>query len=290
MTPMRWSSRGSGVAPALVIATLLSPARADVAGRCADAAERGSDLRTQGRLLAAAKLFEECSVDACPRIVREDCRVALHAVREATPRVTVRVRDAAGLDAAHARVTVDGAEASPDACAQGIPVDPGAHVVRASLPDLPPLDREVIVAATDRLRAVELAPAARPDAQASPAPGPRRTLIPPPEIRVNRTPAIATGAFGLASLGVFGVLGIASLVDYQHLKDTCHGACSPDQVAPARTRAAVGDVFLGAGVVTLAVATALWFAAPKRRPATSITMGGDAPYPLPRAIAAAPLR
>jgi hypothetical protein len=247
----------------LVIATLLSPARADVAGRCADAAERGSDLRAQGRLLAAAKLFEECSVDACPKIVREDCRAALHAVREATPRVTVRVRDASGLDATHARVTVDGAEASPEACAQGIPVDPGAHVVRASLPDLPPLDREVIVAATDRLRAVELAPA-------GPAPGPRRTLIPPPESRANRTPAIVTGAFGLASLGVFGVLGIASLVDYHHLEDTCHGACSPDQVAPARTRAAIGDVFLGAGVVSLAVATALWFAAPKRRPATPI--------------------
>jgi len=218
--------------------------------QCAEQAERASDLRQQGQLVEAESLFEGCARDACPRVVREDCRTALLELHQTAPRLTVHVRDEDGADVLDARVTLDGAPLSADDCARGIVVNPGRHRVRAERAPFLPREESLVVNLGDRNPTVTVAllraRVARVEAGAP---------------SKNRTPAVVVGASSLAFLAAFGVLGTWTLVDYKNLENTCGARCTSDQVDPARTRGVVADVSLGVGVAGLAVATVLWLTA-----------------------------
>jgi hypothetical protein len=225
-------------------------AHADPAVECADRAEKAADLKQQGKLVEAAPLFEQCAQDSCPRVVRQDCRTALSELQQSAPHLTIHVRDETGADVFDAAVSVDGVAVATDDYARGMLLDPGRHSVRAERGSFFPGEQAILVTAGDRNPSVNLTL--------------RRVHATETDtVRTkNRTPALVVGAGGLAFLAAFGVLGTWTLVDYENLNKTCGGHCMAAQVDPVRVRGAIADVSLGAGVVSLAVATVLWFAAP----------------------------
>jgi hypothetical protein len=243
------------VSPGLVLAMVLAtvPAGADDAERCAEQAEQAPTLRDHGALLDALRLFESCAADACPRVVRQDCRAAIVDLRERIPRLAIRVRDEHGVDLTDAQVTVDGRSVTTEACAQGIPVDPQTHVVRVMRPPFRATERGVVMASTDRTRVLEIV------LSAPPAP------ILTESTSRNRMPAFIVGSVGLASVATFGVLGTWTLVDYEDLRGSCQtSGCSSASVDSAHKRAYIADAFLGTGIATLAVAAVLWLTAPRK--------------------------
>jgi hypothetical protein len=250
------------------------PAQADDADRCADQAETAPVLREKGRWLEARSLYERCAADACPRVVRTDCREALADLNRTIPKLSVRVRDDGGRDRVEVRVEIDGVSVGADERARGVAVDPGRHVVRARLDGsgpaqrLVPSDQIVVVDPADRVRVVEVvltdAPAA---ATTIPVAALRPRAVTPQR---NRTAAVVAGSIGLTLLAGFTALGGSTYADYSHLQGTCAHACNRADVDSLRTRGAIADSLLGAGLVALVVATVLWFSAPERH--------GDAGY------------
>lgn len=220
---------------------------------CATTAERAMDARQVGRSREALAQFRACASDACPDLVRDDCRAALAELGERAPRLSFRVRDAAGNDANAARVQVDGETLTDEERTRGVILDAGTHVVDVTHNGAT-LRREVVVTAGDAPRVVELA---------FPPSGGRAIAPPNADLEVNRVPAAIVGAVGIASLGVSAVFGVWSYVDYQDYQDTCSPNCHPDDVSASRTRGVVADVALGVGLNAVVAATILFFAGPK---------------------------
>jgi hypothetical protein len=272
----RVGMRGALVATLMAASSTLAfatPAHADDADRCADQAETAPLLREKGRWLEARSLYERCAADACPRVVRTDCREALADLNRTIPKLSVRVRDDGGRDRIEARVEIDGVRVGPDERARGVEVDPGRHVVRARLDGseaaqrLEPSEQVVVVDPADHLRVVEVVlttPAAA--ATAAPAAMPPARAVAPQR---NRTAAVIVGSIGLTLLAGFTALGSSTYADYSHLQGTCGHACNRADVDSLRTRAAIADSLLGAGLVTLVVATLLWLYAPERHGASA---------------------
>lgn len=211
---------------------------------CASTAERASDLRDSGHLHDAAASFAICARDACPKIVRDDCRRGLQSINEGGPHLVPRLRDSAGRDVLDAELLLDDAPLPARGRTNGVLVDPGAHVLRARRGGVVIAERGVVVAATDGLRAVDLtidAPAAPP---------------PPVAARPSKLPWIIGGA-GLGVLVVGGALGTWTYLDYRSLKDDCGPRCSDARVDPVHTRGVVADVMMGVGLVTLVTAVVL---------------------------------
>lgn len=243
------------LAMALVSVSFAIEARASEIEQCATEAEHGSDLREAGKLRDARTTFEGCARESCPKIVRDDCREALAELREHAPHVTVRVRDPLGADLPQAHVTLDGVDVTADERTHGMLLDPGSHLVRASLEGYVAREQTLVVTINDGARAIELS--------LSPA----KSISELTTTRRDRTAAIVVGSIGVAALSTFAVLGAFTYADYKHDQGGCAPSCSSSDVDGLRTRAHVADVALGIGVIALTTAVVLWFTAPTTRDA-----------------------
>lgn len=258
MTYRRVVRSGLAAIGVLAIVGFAAPAFADVAETCAEEAESAADARDHGRFHDALASFQKCATDACPRIVRDDCRAGIAAIRNDAPTLIVRIRSARGVDVVGAHLSLDGASVSTQDAIAGVLVDVGEHVLRVSADGFRPQELPVVVGNTEHGRLVEVVLAAE-------APPPV-TFAAPPER--NRTPALAVGVGGLAALGVFTVFGSLSLAGYTHLESTCP-KCTQSEIDTARTEGIIADVSLGVGLAALVVATILWFTAPSKAPPTA---------------------
>ncbi len=252
--------RLAALAALAMAATSTGAALADDANECATRAESAMDAR-ESRPAEAIALFEQCAKDACPRVVREDCRAALAELREIAPRLSVRIRDDGGADVVDATVTLDGVTLSTEERARGIFVNPGPREIVVTRPNGQRAAKQVVVLASDRARVVDIE-----------LPSGLGVAAPPPEERPAqftiervRTPAIVVGSVGVASLVAFAVLGGWTYADYRRLDDTCRPDCLASDIDPVRARALAADVTLAVGATSLVVATILWFTAPEHR-------------------------
>jgi hypothetical protein len=232
--------------------------------QCASQAEQASEFRDKGRLREAEALLTECARDACPKIVREDCRKAVSELRSQSPFLSVRLRDQSGSDVGGAEIRIDAKVVKSEDLARGILMDPGEHRISAKHPTLGTVDETVVIVRGDKLRSVALVlkgtetvatPTAKPAAAATATTQPLST-------ERNRTAAYVVGGVGLVVFGVGAALGASGYVGYSSLAKECAPKCGDRGDAP-QLRARIGDVTMGVGLVTVVVATVLWFLAPR---------------------------
>jgi hypothetical protein len=234
-----------------------------LASQCATQAEQSAELRDNGKLRDAEELLISCARDACPKIVKDDCRKALADLRSQSPYLSVRLRDTAGNDVSGGEVTIDKKVVSQSDLTRGVLVDPGEHKVAAKHPTLGTAETLVVVARGDRLRTVPIT-LARSDAAPPKAPGkPSPSITPVTSGEKNRTAAYVVGATGLVIVGVGAALGAWGYAGYADLSRDCAPRCG-DRGDAAKTRALAGDITIATGLGTLVVATILWFLAPER--------------------------
>ncbi|MDI1446904.1 hypothetical protein [Polyangium sp. 6x1] len=246
---------------------------------CADASEQGQELRDQGKLLAARERFLACAAEACPAIVRKDCTDWLADLDERTPSIVLDARGGAGQDLVDVRVLEGERVLASSLDGKAIPLDPGEHNLRYEWPGAPAIEERIVLREGEQRRRLSVRfAAAAPPPPKKPAPA-----VPPP--RPLPLAPLVLGGVALAGGAAFAGLAVSAKNDYDHLDATCAPRCTADLVDPVRTKLIVANVSLGVSVVSLGVATVLWFTRPKnpreKPPATAFAVA-----PLPGGAAA----
>jgi hypothetical protein len=154
-------------------------------------------------------------------------------------------------------VTLDGQPIERASFGVPLSIDPGLHKIRCTDRHMPVCSRDLVVAEKESAEwsiVTTEPPRPRPAVPPSPHPAPRsKPARPEPK---SRTPLVlATGAIGLAGLGV-GLLGGAQVLHSKNtMEEHCdEGGCDPEGIRAAargRTWSWVSNVGIGVGVLGL---------------------------------------
>jgi hypothetical protein len=233
---------------------LLTPAsvRADAAA-CAAAYEQAQEERANGHLRAALLQLNACVRPSCPRFIRDDCTRWLDQVEAAVPTVVFAVRRD-DVDQTEVEVDCDGEPAARVLDGKAMALDPGLHTFAFRVPGLPTVERQVLIREGERNRLVEVdLPSSRPVPVALDVTVPR---VAPSRPRSTAVYAVTgVGALGVAGFAVLGLLGNQQKTE---LERSCAPHCEASQVAGVRTKYLMADLSLGAGLVSLGLASYLY--------------------------------
>jgi len=232
---------------------------------CADAAERGQELRDAHRLVEARPQFVTCAQRECPSVVRVSCTEWLADLDRRTPSVVAGVKDDEGHDIPGATVALDGVPLSGSVTSSAVAVNPGAHVMRYAAAGYDPVEESVVLREGEPLRVLSATlhrAGARNDTRERPAAaeGPARPL---PVL-----PLVLGGASVLA-LSIFAYSGLTGASDYRRLERDCGPRCAPGDIDGVRSKLLVADVALVVGLVAGGAAVAVWLFDRPARPATA---------------------
>lgn len=219
---------------------------------CADAAERGQELRDAHKLVEARPELVVCAQRQCPVVVRDSCTEWLADVDRRTPSVVAGVKDDEGRDITGVAVSIDGVALPDGVTSTAVSVNPGTHVMRYTAAGFEPIEQSVVLREGEPLRvlAATLHRSGPPaEMKGKPAPAPSR--------RVPILPLVLGGASVIA-LSIFTYAGLTGAADYRRLERDCGTRCSSGEIDGVRSTFLVADIALVVGVVTGGSALTLW--------------------------------
>ncbi len=246
------------------------------ATECASSYEQAQILRREGRLCEARSAMVICSSSKCPGIVRKDCALWLSQIEGDIPTVVVVARGVEGTDLTDVRVSIDGRPVQTVARGQAFAVNPGEHVFRFERGESKPVQQTVVIHQGEKNRLIPVtmleqsrtvlqepeakqAPSATPDdearASAPSAPAPERKV----SESSSKGAAFIVGAGSVLALGTSMYLGLTGRSDLEHLRTSCAPLCTDSDIASVKTKLIASDVTLGVGLVSLAIASYLFF-------------------------------
>jgi hypothetical protein len=251
---------------------------ADEKQACLTSYEQAQQLRQQGKLKASREQLAVCSREACPKFIRTDCVKWQEEVVASLPTVVVEARDPQGKETILVRVVVDGAVMAERLDGRAFDIDPGPHNVRYEYGD-DVIEERVVIREGERNRKLSVSFAkdkegARPALGATPSGGtsssggtPERDQTP----TERPVPALtyAFAGLGVVGLGTFAFFALKGKSDEDKLKSDCSPNCAKGDVDDLKTKFLIGDVGLGVGIVSLAVATVVY----ATRPSRAVTTG-----------------
>jgi hypothetical protein len=212
------TSRASRFAIAASLAATLClvsvSSKADLTkGQCVDANAKGQDLRRDGKLTEAREQLRQCSAQACPAMVRDDCTKRLDELEGAQPTIAFEVKDTSGADVSAVKVTVDGQPLTDKLDGTALPVDRGTHVFTFIMAGQPPVTRTFVLTEGEKGRRERIALGV----EASPAPLPAPGANGPSSSSADSSsagPASSSGGMGAQKIlglvsGAVGVAGVA---------------------------------------------------------------------------------
>jgi hypothetical protein len=229
----------------------------DERAACIASHEGAQQKRQRGNLVAAKTELERCSRKDCPELIATDCATWWAEVQALLPSVIVTAPSGA-------EVWIDGRPVDLASGGREQVLDPGAHVVRATLEGHQPFEQRLELAAggrgVDVTVTLEPLPAPPPPASSPPPSGSAPSPLPEPTGGTGPSAwTWVAGGIGLAGLGVFAGLAISGMVRRGDLEDAgCKPHCPTDDVDAMSRDFLVADVGLGVGLVGLVVATALY--------------------------------
>lgn len=252
-----------------IVLTLLSVgvrAAADPAETCAAAYNEAQDLRKDdARLVKARDRYRSCASDACPTVLRDECRAAIGDLDRLLPTVVLAAVDHDGKEIVDVTVFVDGAFAAATLDRRAIPLDAGPHrivfaraggasvEVQAVVPASVKEFRIVASFAAPGARLVEL-PTSAPNESVEPVPSGTTSPSPWPVVGVV---GIGVGALGVGLGAAFGISAIAKKGDAGCDGNDCtngdiEALRSAKSAGSAATALLVGGIVLaGAGLSIL---------------------------------------
>jgi hypothetical protein len=217
---------------------------------CTKNAERAQVLRREGKLGSAREALRECAVDACPAVVRDDCRTWTAELQAAQPTVVFSVRDRHGADLVTAQVSVDGALFTDRIDGLARPLDPGPHDIEVASASETPVRLHIVVHEGEKQRVIPITFQPAGVSTDSSAPPPSEAAKP------TITPWVyVAGGVALAGFAGFAYFGLTALSDHAALKDGCAttASCTDDQVQSNKTRFWIADGSLLVGILGASV-------------------------------------
>jgi hypothetical protein len=227
---------------------------------CVAAHTNAQELKRSGKLLEAESELKVCSSAGCPGAIISDCGQWIADLEQTTPSMIFEVR-VDRKQVTDFQLEVDGTLVSDISKAHR--VNPGRHVVRVQVPNFEPREETVVLPEGQRMRLVEFA---FESPKVEPAPG-AVPLTPPPEPVMTRPtpvivyPLLGVGVAGLASFGVFSVLGKS---EQTALEDECAPACTDADLETMKRFYLIGDISAGVGAAALIGAGIVYLARPEK--------------------------
>jgi hypothetical protein len=251
MMPLR--TTGVLAVAALVLASTREAHADERVGVCADAAERGQELRDAHKLVEARPQFVICAQRECPNVVRVSCTEWLAELDRRTPSVVADVKDDEGHDIAGVTVSLDGAPLRDGITSSAVAVNPGSHVMRYAAPGYEPVEESVVLHEGEPLRTLKatLRRSGAPVGKDKPVPG-------EPAARPFPIMPVVLGGASLIALSIFAYSGLTGMSDYRRLEKDCGPRCSTSQIDGVRSKFLVADVALVVGIVTGGAAVGFW--------------------------------
>lgn len=242
--------RHSFLAPMALAAIFVAlPAIADDKTECIAASEKAQQLRDEHKLTKAREALLACGRDVCPGPVRKDCAEQLADLEKKMPSVVIRAKDKAGNDAVAVKVSSDGVVLGESLDGRAIPLDPGVHTFRFEMAGADPIEQKVVIGEGEQNRTVMASFGGTPGE----TPG-EKAGFPVAGVVVGGLGLIA----GAVVAPIFWSMGLGEKSD---LEGTCAPpkgtGCTDSQISSVRTKLVIGDVFLGVGIVGVAVGAVL---------------------------------
>lgn len=249
---------------ALALTTGRAAAQGSESSRCAEAYERGQELRKEGKLTAARARFLVCSAAACPTVARKDCTQWYAEVEQTMPTIVAAAKESTGADVLDATLSIDGVVVARRLDGRPIAVDPGPHEIKVALASGRSKSTQVVVqqGVRDRLVSVTLDPAAG----SGPSDGAQ------PHDGGSIVPAVVFGGVAVIA-GVLAIgLQLSAESERQSLYETCgkRMACDRSQKDPIDGKVLGARISLGIGIVALGAATYFFFTRSPSRAANAL--------------------
>jgi hypothetical protein len=227
---------------------------------CVTAHTNAQEHKRSGKLLEAEAELKICASAGCPGAIISDCGQWIGDLEQTTPSLIFEVR-VDGKQFTDFEVQVDGASVTDHTKAHR--VNPGRHVVRVQVPYFEPKEETVVLPEGQRMRLVAFnfdSPNKDP-AQAPVALPPPQAPVMDRPIPVLVYPLLGVGVAGLASFGVFTILGKS---EESELEKDCAPSCSDTQLEPMKRNYLIGDISAGVGAASLIAAGVVYLVRPSR--------------------------
>lgn len=176
------------------------------------------------------------------------------------------------------RISRDGSDVPPPAWGVAVPVDPGKHVVEASLDGAVVFHAEVEVGPTADTKTVTVVLGERAAPPPTPSPSPAAIEAPPPSTDTRKVVTWTVGGAGVVALGVGTFLGIRALAEESDSDAGCPaGRCTSaavDANERAKSLADAATVTIAVGAAAVTVAVILWATQPSQRASVAFAPRG----------------
>jgi hypothetical protein len=256
---------------------------------CAAAYEQAQVLRDRGKLRSAREQLLVCVQNGCPKFIATDCTQWLSEVDANTPTVVISARDESGQEITGVRVKADGEPFLDRLDGKAVAIDPGPHVLLFERGSLPPVERQYVIHQGERNRSITVELRSENDILAGrTAPSPTAASAPADGHETTKRArwAALLGTLGVVGLGGFAYFGLTGRAEIEQLRSECAPTCRQSDVDSAQRKLLIGDASLGLGVVSLGLATWLFFSKPRdaaHRPAAHVGLvprsrGGTAEF------------
>lgn len=230
---------------------------------CLAAHASSQQLRQKSSLLESRQQLQQCSMPACPEIVRADCLRWMDDLQHQIPSVAFRVT-VDGAARADITVYLDDQQLFTQLPTKALEINPGEHRFRFVWGELPPIERVVSISEGEKYAPLVVAFETPSQAEPPPSPAP---ITGEPLFQTVESRPVTWPTYVLAGVGALGTIGFvgfglstASLES--ELRDSCSPTCTEAQVGRVERRALMADVSLGVGLAALAVAGTLYFTRP----------------------------
>lgn len=243
-----------------------APTVALLDGRCLE--ELGKLTEAAGRYEAATKPSSEGASDAFRKAAEEAAR-RLAEIRERIPKIAI-VLEGDHLDEKRVVLLIDSKPLAHDDWSKPVLVDPGNHVVAASVDGRVAVEDQVMLKEGES-KQVSL----RLHGDAAPPPPPAVPAVVPEPARVTSPAPSSSKTWGFVSLGIGGaglatgiVSGVVMLDAKSSLDVECSPVCPPaatDEISRFRTARVVSAIGYGVGIVGIGVGAAILLLSPGAR-------------------------
>jgi hypothetical protein len=223
-------------------------------------------LERQGRFASAWSTFKDARVQAQRDGRGERVTFAEEHIKALEGKLAyLTIEVPANANAQQLELEVDGTPLASAAWGTPLPVDPGAHVVRARAPGFEPFEQRVEIGAEPGAKqTIALPPLQAEAASAGPPPLGIESSTGMEDSGGSEYPArtwgYVTGATGLIALGVGSYLGIRAFSLWDDRQKNCENGCSSEAKRAgddARSTANVATVVVSGSLVLLAASTAM---------------------------------
>ncbi len=239
----------------LVTTTTTTAFAAPTKQECVSTHAEGQRLRDEGKLHKARASFATCSSPSCPGPVQSECIQFQNSLTSAIPTVVVRVVDG-DHDVADAKILADDEVVATKVDGLPIELDPGQHVVKATLADGRTAETRLLLGQSEKDRQLKIVFAAVPVKTVTKAPSLAVKEVPPPPPSRHTIPTegwVLAGV-GLVAMGVGTGFWLDGRSKERAAQDSCVHNCPNDVTRPIKTSNTIGDVTFTAGVVAVLAA------------------------------------